>query len=192
MKKIFLFSLILIATMTHCFSQDIITKKNAEDIKAKVLEVTTSEISFKKFDSPNGPTYRILKTEVLMIRYQDGSKDVFSDAQAPVEKPTSDNLQAKGRQDANENYKGKNSGAGWTAATTIVFSPLLGVIPAAVCASSEPIHSNLKVKNLELMKVNSYNQAYIEQAHKIKKNKIWKSFGISSGVWLAVIIVLGL
>jgi hypothetical protein len=192
MKKVILLSLILIASLHNGFSQDIITKKNAEDIKAKVLEVTTTDVSFKKFDSPNGPTYRILKSEILMIRYQDGTKDVFTEAQAPVEKPTSDNLEAKGRQDANANYKGANSGAGWTAATTIVFSPLLGAIPAAVCASSEPIHSNLKVKNLELMKINSYNQAYTEQAHKIKKNKIWKSFGISSGVWLAVIIVLGL
>lgn len=54
------------------------TKKSGEDIQANVLEVTTTEIKYKKFESQNGPTYSILKSDVLMIRYKDGTKDIFA------------------------------------------------------------------------------------------------------------------
>ena len=108
--------MIMLTVVINCFSQDIITKKNAEDIKAKVLEVTTTDVSFKKFESPNGPTYRVLKSEILMIRYQDGSKDVFSEAQAPVEKPTTEDLETIDQQDYNPNYNKVNAGAAWAEA----------------------------------------------------------------------------
>ena len=52
--------------------------KSGDDIKAKVLEVTQTEIKYKKFESMEGATYTINKSEVLMIRYQDGTKDVFN------------------------------------------------------------------------------------------------------------------
>jgi hypothetical protein len=55
------------------------TKKSGEDIQAKVLEVTTSEIKYKKFDNQNGPTYTILKSDVVMVRYKNGTKDIFTD-----------------------------------------------------------------------------------------------------------------
>jgi hypothetical protein len=53
--------------------------KTSEDIRAKVLEVTTSEIKYKKFDNTNGPTYTILKSEVTMVRYENGTKDIFTE-----------------------------------------------------------------------------------------------------------------
>ena len=58
-------------------AQDIITKKDGEDIQAKVLEVLTSEIKYKKFDFQDGPTYTELKSNILMIRYENGLKDIF-------------------------------------------------------------------------------------------------------------------
>ncbi|HOO85189.1 MAG TPA: hypothetical protein PLS94_11520, partial [Prolixibacteraceae bacterium] len=99
-------------------------------------------------------------------------------------------LRMKGKRDAKMNYKGKKSGAGWTAATTILFTPLLGAIPAVACSSSEPSDQNLNYTDLELMQVYEYNQAYIEEAHKTKKRKVWTSFGISSGAWVLLILLL--
>jgi hypothetical protein len=96
----------------------------------------------------------------------------------------------KGKRDAEMNYKGKKSGAGWTAATTVLFSPIIGVIPAAACASSEPSDQNLNYRDNELMKDYDYNKAYVEQAHKTKKKKVWTSFGVSSGAWLLLILLL--
>jgi len=190
MKQIILTTLASIFTASLCFSQDLITKKSSEDIQAKVIEVTITEIKYKKFDDQSDITYTILKSDVLMIRYKDGSKDIFTESpNTSVVNTSSSDMRFKGNQDAITNYRGKYSGAGWTTATTIVLSPLFGVIPAVACASTEPSDENLMYKDAELMKDNTYNQAYREKAHKIKKKKIWNHFAIGSGVWLLLMLL---
>ena len=161
MKKIILTTLTTIGTLTFSFSQDVITKKSGEDIQAKILEVAQNEIKYKKFDNQNGPSFSIAKSDILIVRYQNGTKDVFSDATKSTETTTvsSIDMRAKALQDAMTNYKGKKSGAGWTAATSIVLSPILGLIPAIACSSSEPNEDNLNYMDSELMKDNTYNQA---------------------------------
>lgn len=191
MKKIIFYTLLTISTLTKGFSQDMITKKSSEDIKAKVIEVTINEIKYKKYDNLNGPLFTLLKSDVLMIRYENGSKDIFNEAQNTIAANVSSaDMQIKGKQDAITNYTGKSSGAGWTAATSVLTGPLLGLVPAIACSSTKPSDENLNYKNSELMKNNDYNQAYKEQAHKTKKKKIWTNFGIGSGAWLLLILLL--
>ncbi|PJA07179.1 MAG: hypothetical protein COX70_08010 [Flavobacteriales bacterium CG_4_10_14_0_2_um_filter_32_8] len=79
MKKIILTLLITIFTLTLSFSQDIILKKSGDEIKAKVIEVNIDNIKYKVFENIDGPIYTISKTEVFMIKYQNGSKDVFKE-----------------------------------------------------------------------------------------------------------------
>jgi len=175
------------------FSQDIITKKDGSEIQAKILEVTPSEIKYKRFDNQTGPIFTILISDLILIKYENGSNEAFNQNTVPKTTSTSSepsDLNLQGKQDALQNYKGEKSGKGWTAATTILFSPIIGVIPAAITSSSEPEPDNLKAPNSELMKNPNYNAGYIDQAHKTKKKKVWKSFGIASGVWLALIIAL--
>lgn len=62
----------------NAFAQDLITKKDGTDIQAKVLEVTTNEVKYKLFDEPDGATYIARKSEILMVRYESGRKDIFS------------------------------------------------------------------------------------------------------------------
>ena len=62
----------------NAFAQDLITKKDGTDIQAKVLEVTTNEVKYKLFDEPDGVTYTARKSELLMVRYESGRKDIFS------------------------------------------------------------------------------------------------------------------
>jgi len=184
--------LAFIAINITAFSQDVITQNTGEDIQAKILEVNQTEIKYKKFDNQTGPTFNVLKSDVLMIRYENGTKDIFNQTkEVKAESKTSnEDMRMKGKRDSEMNYKGKKSGAGWTAATTILFSPLIGVIPAAACASSEPSDQNLNYRDNELMKDYEYNKAYVEQAHKTKKKKVWTSFGVSSGAWLLLILLL--
>ncbi|WP_396148447.1 hypothetical protein [Flavobacterium sp.] len=191
MRKIIFNTVITICTLTNSFSQDMITKKTSEDIKAKVIEVTINEIKYRKFDNLNGPLFTLLKSDVLMIRYENGSKDIFNEVQNSVTANASSNdMSIKGKEDAITNYKGKSSGAGWTAAATILTSPVLGLIPAIACSSTEPSDENLNYKDSELMKNNDYNRAYTKQAHKTKKKKIWTGFGVGSGAWLLLILLL--
>lgn len=69
------------AVMLACvftFAQDVITKRNGEDINAKILEVNQNDIKYKKADNLNGPTFTISKSDILMVRYENGSKDIFN------------------------------------------------------------------------------------------------------------------
>jgi hypothetical protein len=192
MKKVFSTTVLAVFSFFLCFSQDVITKKTGEDIQAKILEVGQTDIKYKKTDNLEGPSFTITKSEVLMVRYSNGTKDIFGQEKTSTSdaKITSDDMCDEGKQDSKVNYKGKNSGAGWTCATTILFSPLIGLIPAVACSSSEPNDSNLNYKDSKSMKNNTYNQCYTEQAHKTKKRKIWRNFGIGAGVWL-IIVILG-
>jgi hypothetical protein len=58
-------------------SCDLIVCKNGDEIDAKVLEIGLAEIKYKKCDNPNGPTISIKKSEVLMIKYPNGTKDII-------------------------------------------------------------------------------------------------------------------
>jgi hypothetical protein len=61
------------------FSQDTLYTKNGRVINAKVTEVNPDAIKYKKATNPDGPTYVISKSDVTLIQYQNGSKDVFSE-----------------------------------------------------------------------------------------------------------------
>lgn len=76
MKKIIVLLTLLFTTMT-LFAQDIITKRDGEEIQAKVLNINDKEINYIKWTNLNGPTYTISKSEVFMIKYENGEKDVF-------------------------------------------------------------------------------------------------------------------
>jgi hypothetical protein len=60
------------------YAQDAIVKRSSGDeIPAKVMEVNSEQVKYKKFDNLDGPNYSIPSSEVFMIKYEDGSKKVF-------------------------------------------------------------------------------------------------------------------
>lgn len=62
-----------------CYAQDMIVKKDGSIIQAKVFEVGTSEVKYKKWSNQDGPSYAIAKSDILAINYQNGEKDTFGD-----------------------------------------------------------------------------------------------------------------
>jgi len=64
-------------------AQDVIVKKNGEEIKAKVEQVSDTEIKYRKADNSTGPIYSITKAEIFMIKYANGTKDVFGNEATP-------------------------------------------------------------------------------------------------------------
>ena len=81
MKKIFVVLFVLLSC--NAFAQDLITKKDGTDIQAKVLEVTANEVRYRLYDEPDGVTYTARKSELIMIRYESGRKDIFSNSSSP-------------------------------------------------------------------------------------------------------------
>jgi len=78
------------------FAQDIIFKTDGSEIKAKVLEIEQTCIKYKNVEQLDGPIRNILKSQVFMILYQDGSVDKFT---------TIDNLDAESMNDTTEKTK---------------------------------------------------------------------------------------
>ena len=79
MKKILFFLLLLAATSTQ--AQDVIVKRDGSTILSKVIEITTTEVKYKRFSNQNGPTYTISKAELQAINYENGEKETFDGAQ---------------------------------------------------------------------------------------------------------------
>jgi len=75
--------LILVAVVTFGLianAQDVILKKDGSEIKAKVIEITDQQVKYKDFDFQSGPTRNINISEVFMITYENGQKEVFNKA----------------------------------------------------------------------------------------------------------------
>ncbi len=60
-------------------AQDIILKRNAEQIEAVVKEITDTDVKYRKFTHTEGVTYSIRRSEVFSITYENGTKDLFAD-----------------------------------------------------------------------------------------------------------------
>jgi hypothetical protein len=95
MKKTITLLAVLFGSMATISAQDIITLKNGDEIKAKVQEVGLSDVKYKKFDNLTGPTYTLLKTEIFMIKYENGEKDIFKESAVvtPAPKPAANQPQ---------------------------------------------------------------------------------------------------
>jgi hypothetical protein len=82
MKKIIILFLFIANAITVCFAKDIILKTNGEEIEATVLEVKQNEVLYKYIDIESSAVYTIPISEVFMITYENGSKDLFNKYQS--------------------------------------------------------------------------------------------------------------
>ena len=69
---IFVFGLTIFAT-----AQDVILKKDNTTILSKVVELSDTEIKYKKWSNQDGPTYTIKCQEVKSITYQNGEVETI-------------------------------------------------------------------------------------------------------------------
>ena len=89
MKKLLLVLLSFVLISSFSFAQDVIIKKNFDEIECVVLEVGIDIIKYKRYDNPDGPVYSIGKEDVATIKYKNGVKDVFN------VQPSSDTINKK-------------------------------------------------------------------------------------------------
>jgi surface polysaccharide O-acyltransferase-like enzyme len=62
----------------NLFSQDTIVKVDKTIIISKVLEISPTEISFTLFNSLEGATFKVAKSEISYITYRNGIKELFN------------------------------------------------------------------------------------------------------------------
>ena len=75
--------LILIAIQSLFFgaltAQDVMTLKNGDVFKVKVVEITDYEIKYKQFDNLEGPLRSVDRATVFVINYENGTKTLFNE-----------------------------------------------------------------------------------------------------------------
>jgi ribosomal protein L21E len=79
---------LFLASLSTASAQDVIFLRTGDEVKVVVKEVTETSVKYNKFDNKTGPVYSVDKDEVMMIKYENGSKDVF--AQKEKKKKSSD------------------------------------------------------------------------------------------------------
>ena len=79
MRTIKFLSVVVLAMFSFiAHAQDVIVKKDGNTITSKVIEITSSEIKYKKFSNQNGPIYTINKNEVNYIHYENGERETIN------------------------------------------------------------------------------------------------------------------
>ena len=79
MRRVIL-ALLLLLPCLLVQAQDVLLKRNGDEIQVKVQEITLNEIKYKRYDNLEGPVISIAKQDVFMIKYENGTKEVFHDA----------------------------------------------------------------------------------------------------------------
>ncbi|MGZ3932032.1 MAG: hypothetical protein ACXVP0_11865 [Bacteroidia bacterium] len=80
MKTNFIMLFLSLALSLQINAQDTIVKINGELIPAKITEVGTSTVTYKKMGFEDGPAFVMNKNEVLQIRYRSGRREEFAPA----------------------------------------------------------------------------------------------------------------
>ncbi len=202
MKYIFLF-ILFICSSNSIQAQDTLLMRSSENIIVKVIEVGTTEVKYKKQDNLNGPMFSILKSDLLMIKYENGTTDDFSSIKK-IEVADFSALDAsfQGKIDARKFYTGNKNGAIASVLALIpisvmnssskMFNAMIPSLVFATAASSKkPKDENLNYPNISLMENEDYANSYRKEAKKIKNRKIWKGIlGGIGGVMLAGMIAV--
>jgi hypothetical protein len=194
MKKITLLFILFVCSSNIIKAQDTLSMRTGENILVKVIEVGTTEVKYKKLDNLNGPIFSILKSDLLIVKYENGTKDDFSS----IKKIEENNLyiiddSIQGKNDAKRFYDGYKT-AGTAVITTGYFLPLL--IPALsisiATTTKVPKDENLNYPSNSLMQNEKYANSYRNEALKIKKRKVWLNFIITLPMTLYMIMMLSI
>lgn len=90
MKRIIYTLITLVAGSFASYAQDIIVLRNADEIEAKVQTIGFNDITYKKWDFQDGPSYQVAQSDVLFIKYANGRKELFYNRQESDNKSSND------------------------------------------------------------------------------------------------------
>jgi hypothetical protein len=205
MRNLFVLIAILFFSINYsAYSQDIILLKTGEEIKAIVSEIDKDLIKYKKFENPTGPVYSLKSTEVFMITFENGTKEIFN--KEPEQKLTEvietkhrDSLILKGNQVLNsdgiilkkdklitimskESFDLYTSGKNTITASKIIYYGVALPLGVYTCILLEKANSNYMIgKILGVVVLYSIPVWIIESSgeRKIKESVILHNSGLS-------------
>jgi hypothetical protein len=193
MKYILLF-ILFICSSNIIKAQDTLSMRSGENILVKVIEVGTTEVKYKKIDNLNGPIFSILKSDLLIIKYENGTKDDFSS----IKKIEEYNLSGidpyiQGKLDAQRYYNGYKTAGTIAFISNFAYIPIIPSLIFSIAATSKiPKDENLNYPSISLMQNEQYANSYRQEAKKIKNQKIWKNFRVGARIGGSILLIFGL
>ena len=77
-RLLLLCSLLVLLVVGPARAQDLLTKRNGDEVAVKVVEITPSEVKYRRADNPDGPLISVWRSDVFLIRYANGTKEVLN------------------------------------------------------------------------------------------------------------------
>lgn len=74
-KLIFLLTMCVVFNLS---AQDIIVKRNGDELQCRILEVSKNEVKYKRWTNQDGPAFSEKKSNIFMIKYENGEKDMIA------------------------------------------------------------------------------------------------------------------
>ncbi|CAM3116175.1 hypothetical protein DRF59_14200 [Chryseobacterium flavum] len=65
-----------------CYSQDKISMKNGSSLDVKLIEIGTSNITYKELDNLDGPIHSLDKSKIYKVTYNNGKTDILGKFQS--------------------------------------------------------------------------------------------------------------
>ncbi len=85
-----------VATAFTVKAQDMIIMTNGDEVQAKVTAVTSNEVTYHRYDNPSGPLYTTEKSKIFMVKYENGTKDLFGTDSATTAKRVAPTIRFQG------------------------------------------------------------------------------------------------
>ncbi|MBR5971278.1 MAG: hypothetical protein IK017_01325 [Paludibacteraceae bacterium] len=76
LKRLLFF--LMTCTVLTTSAQDVIVKRNGDELQCKILEVSKNEVKYKRWSNLDGPIFAEKKSDIFMIKYENGEKDVMA------------------------------------------------------------------------------------------------------------------
>lgn len=178
---------------------DVILRTDGSEVPGRVLTISPLELRY--LPPAGADTLSMAATEVFLVRYANGTREVLHPPTSSENPAASDLLpglsdaqrRTKGRQDAAQGYTSNAAFLGSLGAT-LYGGPLLGVVAPAIIAPHTIAPANLKAPYPGLLADPAYGYAYREEAQHRKRSRAWGGYGVGVGVWVVLIgsIVAGL
>jgi hypothetical protein len=171
-------------------------RTDGDEVKARVLSITPTDIAYiPTTEPPSTDTLHLAATDVFLIRYANGTKEVVSSP--TVATPalglgrTPQEMNNQGRLDARQYFKSR--GVFWgTAGATFISMPaygLGGIATGAVIAATPPKRRNMIVPDQALLNDPNYVSGYQKQAQRQKLGKAAGGFGV--GLLTGTVVMVG-
>ncbi|WP_439880651.1 hypothetical protein ACSX1A_16030 [Pontibacter sp. MBLB2868] len=174
------------------WAQDIIVKKNGEQVIGRIVNLSTDSIHYRYFSDMEGPMLAMSRQEVAQLKLTatEGpealAEKTFIDERTSVAEQAELRLQAK--LDANAYYKAR--GVFWTTLGSTILHPAAGLVTGAVMSAVPPNVNSDYNPNSYLLKEPVYRETYMRQAKKRKIGKAAAGFGAGAAVVSVVYMAL--